>query len=74
MTTQQQNNNIVHFVHEGTEVKLTGRTASKSVKSLSADPIKILTLHEVTPVDSFSGDWKKWVRLADLYEVTESNK
>jgi hypothetical protein len=52
------------FVFEGTEVKKTGRTASKKL------PIKNreLILIEITPVDT-TFDWKKWVRPEDLYEV-----
>jgi len=52
------------FVFEGTEVKKTGRTASKKLTIKN----KELILVEITPVDT-TFDWKKWVRPEDLYEV-----
>jgi hypothetical protein len=61
------------YVFHDTEVKLTGRTADKELKTTrrtkpSAEPT-VATLHEITPVDSMNGSWKKWVRMAELFEI-----
>jgi hypothetical protein len=61
MTTEQKN-----YVYENTEVKLTGRKASKELRSSKIDE-----LFEITPVDTIVGTWKKWVRMAELFEVQE---
>lgn len=54
------------FVHDGTEVKKTGRVAHKKA------PIgnRCFILEEITPVDE-TFDWKKWVRPEELYEVQQ---
>ena len=52
-----------NYVFEGTEVKLTGRTAKKEGIQ------KELLLYEVTPIDETDGGWKRWVRLTDLYSI-----
>lgn len=59
MSTEQTN-----YVYENTEVKLTGRKASKTLRSNKVDE-----LFEITPVDTLIGTWKKWVRMAELFEV-----
>ncbi len=58
------------YVYRDTEVKLTGRTADKELKSTrrTKEP-SVVTLHEITPVDSMNGTWKKWVRMTELFEV-----
>lgn len=61
MTPEQKN-----YVYENTEVKLTGRKASKELRSNRIDE-----LFEITPVDSIVGTWKKWVRMSELFEVQE---
>ena len=54
------------FVHDGVEVKKTGRNA---VKTLTAGArTREMNLVEITPVDT-TFDWKKWVRPEDLYVV-----
>lgn len=58
------------FIFEGTEVKKTGRTAVKQIHGVGK-PGRIFTLFEITPVDSFAGDWKKWSRDEDLFTVVE---
>ncbi len=55
------------YVYENTEVRKTGREAEKKLKSGSVDK-----LVEITPIDSMVGSWKKWVREAELFEVTPS--
>jgi len=52
------------FVFENTEVKLTSRVASKELPSGKTD-----TLYEITPVDNSYGNWKKWVRMEQLYKI-----
>lgn len=52
------------YVFDQTEVKLTGRTAETTLRSGKID-----TLHEVTPVESIVGSWKKWVDLSKLPKV-----
>jgi hypothetical protein len=58
------------FVFNNTEVKLTGRTADKELKATrrSTGP-NITTLYEITPVDQLNGSWKKWVRMAEMFEI-----
>ena len=54
------------YVFDGSEVKKTGRTASKTL--VAGSRVKEMVLVEITPVDS-TFDWKKWVRPEDLYAV-----
>lgn len=54
------------FVYENVEVKLTGRTAKRSLRSGKTDVI-----YEVTPASTQNGTWKKWVRLQELFEVSD---
>lgn len=61
------------YVHNDTEVKLTGRIAEKSIPAIGRKkeekPPRITHLYEITPVDPETGSWKKWVRMVDLYEI-----
>lgn len=65
------------YVHQasGTEVKFTGRTADKELKTTKrrknegAVEVSITTLYEITPADPETGSWKKWVRLIELFEI-----
>ena len=60
------------YLHNGVEVKLTGRTAFKDVgKEGSRRGIRQDIQHEVTPAEPDNGGWTAWVRLADLYEIKE---
>lgn len=52
------------FVYDNVEVRQTGRTAQKELRSKKID-----RLVEVTPLDPMVGSWKKWVREAELFEV-----
>lgn len=61
-----------HYVFEGTEVKMTGRIATKEIVAYgsrnSGNPKKEMTLYEITPAsDEF--DWKKWVPLEQLFVI-----
>lgn len=54
------------FVMHDTEVRLTGRTASKpGVGGKSTE------LVEVTPADEDNGTWKKWVPLKTLFRINQ---
>lgn len=56
------------YVYEGTEVRKTGRTATKQGRTVGTRYPQSHTLVEITPVDS-TFDWKKWVDEKLLYEV-----
>ena len=58
------------YVFEGTEVRKTGREATRIVKTLPGQAGRVMILVEITPVEEF--DWKKWVSPDQLYEVKES--
>lgn len=53
------------YVHDGSEVRLTGRQAKKSLRNS-----RTLFLYEIKPVDPMF-DIKKWVPMSDLYLVEE---
>lgn len=58
------------FVYDGTEVKKTGREATRIVKQAIAGGLpRYMILVEITPVKDF--DWVKWVSPDQLYEVKE---
>lgn len=52
------------YVLHDTEVKLTGRRASK--KGVGT---KTNELVEVTPFEEDNGNWKKWVPMNTLFEI-----
>jgi hypothetical protein len=54
----------VSYVYDGTEIKRTGKQAQKTLSSGKID-----TLVEITPIHTFNGSWKKWVRESELYQV-----
>lgn len=54
------------YVYDGLEVKLTGRSAKKPLRTGREDE-----LHEICPADKENGSWKKWVRITELYEVMQ---
>jgi hypothetical protein len=60
------------YVHDGLEVRLTGRKAKKEPREngtrLRAGQ-KTSTIHEITPTDAETGSWKKWVKMTDLFEI-----
>jgi len=64
------------YIYDNVEVKLTGRTASKTSKikrrSLTKTTdieINKKLLHEITPADTDIGEWKKWVDLDVLFTI-----
>ena len=56
----------VHFVYDGTEVKKTGRTATRKLPGTRL-PLKEHFLVEITPVEP--DGWKKWVDPVQLFTV-----
>jgi hypothetical protein len=54
------------FVHGEVEVKKTGRTAQKP-----APGGKIMVLAEITPVNDYDGNWKKWVNPQALFTIID---
>ncbi len=56
------------FVHDGAEVKKTGRVATKTSTSHRHNPIQLV---EITPIDQ-SCTWTKWVRPEDLFIITNN--
>lgn len=60
------------YVFKDIEVRLTGRTADKELRATrrNQNPAAI-TLYEITPTDPMNGSWKKWVRMAELFEIKE---
>lgn len=46
------------------EVRPTGRKARKPMPTG-----KFVEVHEVTPVNEYTGTWKKWVQLSALFEI-----
>lgn len=58
------------YVFEGTEVKKTGRVATRTVKVGATT--RQMVLVEVTPVSDF--DWKKWTSEDQLYEIVSGQE
>ncbi len=69
---KSQDNNMTEpvkpetYVFEQTEVRLTGRTAENKLRSGKVDVV-----HEITPVETIIGTWKKWIRLDQLFKVAK---
>jgi hypothetical protein len=63
------------FVHDGVEVRKTGREAVKEIRSRTGrtPPQTSLILVEITPVNEQDG-WKKWVDPSHLYSVRSEKK
>lgn len=57
------------FVHGESEVRKTGRTATKPTIGG-----KTLELVEITPVNDYDGTWKKWVPLNSLLTISDPSK
>jgi len=54
------------YVYENVEVKKTGRTGERALRSKKIDVVI-----EITPVNQSLAQWKKWVHENQLYEVGE---
>lgn len=57
------------YVHGETEVKKTGRIATKPTIGG-----KTMELVEITPVNAYDGDWKKFVQPNSLLTIVEVPK
>lgn len=55
------------FVHGETEVKMTGRKATRPLVGG-----KTMELVEITPLSDFDGTWKKFVNPNTLLTIVES--
>jgi hypothetical protein len=56
------------FVHDGQEVRKTGRQATQQIKTLNGK-IRDNVLVEITPAGESDG-WKKWVKHDELFIVS----
>ena len=62
------------YVLGDVEVVLTGRTAIREIGTVGKRVgSRTDTLYEIKPADREDGSWKKWIRLPDLYEITDEN-
>jgi len=70
--SMSESSKIKTFIHEGIEVRRTGRSAKKTGPTTTrrTAPTEII-IYEITPADAESGSWKKWVKLTDLFEIVE---
>lgn len=55
------------FVWGESEVRKTGRIATKPLPGG-----KVMTLVEITPVNSYDGDWKKFVNETSLLTIVQA--
>lgn len=56
------------YVHDGVEVKKTGRVATRTLGVFNQNGKHISTLVEIAPVDE-DLSWKKWVNPEALFVV-----
>lgn len=54
------------YVFNGTEVVLTGKIAKRTLRSG-----KETAVHEIRPRLKENGTWTKWVRMNELFEITD---
>lgn len=68
---------MTNYIYDDTEVKLTGREATKhsgpGVARRTAPRGHLDIKVEITPKDNSTGTWKKWVKQEDLYTITEND-
>ena len=58
------------------EVELTGKTAKRagSSRPTRRNPNPVADIkYEIRPANKENGDWVKWVRIRDLYEIVEGD-
>lgn len=60
---------MTSFVYENTEVVMTGRKATKELRSGKEE-----ILYEITPISKITGSWCKWVTVNNLYVVNEDEE
>lgn len=63
---EQQPTPEATYVFDNTEIYMTGRKAERKLSSGKLDK-----LVEITPLHQSSGQWRKWVKESDLYEITK---
>lgn len=61
----------VSYVHDGIEVVLTGRFASRELVGRRSGKTTSDELLEITPKDNELGSWKKFVREKELYILSD---
>lgn len=54
------------YVFDNVEVRKTGRKATNTLRSGKVEEVV-----EITPVDSTTGGWKKWIREDILFKVEQ---
>lgn len=60
------------YLHTGQEVKLTGRTATRTIgKEGTRKGTREDVQYEITPIDLSKGSWTAWVRMSELYIIQE---
>ena len=64
---------MTHFVYEGTEVRKTGRIATKERKTGRLGGTVADKLVEIEPVDP-DMSWKKWVNEIHLYTISNGDR
>ena len=57
--------NTTQYLHEGIEVTLTGRTATKNGRRG-----KVITIYEICPSDTENGTFSRWVALEELFTIS----
>lgn len=67
-----EHNRNKKYIYNECEVVLTGRTAKRDRTTAPSrrtvvGPPNII--HEITPANTGDGDWKKWVKITELYEI-----
>jgi hypothetical protein len=64
----------ISYVHDGVEVMLTGRIATKELKARRNQESTTDELVEITPKDDETGSWKKFVRMKELYTLSDGEE
>lgn len=61
------------FVYDAVEVVLTGQTAKRELirKSRKGNIVTYDIKHEIKPANRNDGEWTKWVRMDELYEIEQ---
>jgi len=70
---------VKRYVYNGVEVVLTGQKAERKIEAKNPrtraySKPRVDTIYEITPADSETGSWKKWIRLEELYLIENNNE
>ena len=60
---------VYHYKDEHVEVKITGRTATKTIPAVGVAKERKDVLYEIQPVELEDGRWKRFVRESDLIVI-----